>query len=437
MIRHCRFALTIATIAWLSSAGCATPKLPTWDDLWVTRYEDRVKESKYQQPTRMVVLWSPAIQNGPNVEKAQRGFGGRIYFYNKADQAVPVEGQLIVYGYNDTSPQQRHVKPDKKFTFTPQQFTAHYSPTELGASYSVWVGWDDVGGPQAEVSLVPIFTSASGHIVVGQTSRNVLPGPNTPASNTQVQTSTLTSQVHDERVQPPAFTQPTSYVPVSPTTHGMVEQASYQQPMQGMPGMYPNGHPVMQTSAQMPAPMPGIAAYPMAAEPQRPVMETMSITLPSSMAARLSSAATQQQPATAAQMPMNGAQPNYGNTPMPAMNQPMMGQPQPAYGTQPGVQQMPAGAQPQHGATFNAPTNSSRSWGPVTPRRGALPLGPQSRYEPASPLAPTSPGPQPFAGPPPTQPPHGAPGPVHPQSLQSATPLAGQGVGSVGPGIRL
>jgi hypothetical protein len=435
MIRHYRYHAATTLLLALVSGGCSLPKFPTWDDWSVTRYEDRVKETKYQQPTRMVVLWSPAIQNGPNTPKAQRGFGGRIYFYNAADQAVPVEGQLIVYGYNDTSPQQRHVKPDKKFVFSPQQFTAHYSPTELGASYSVWVDWDDVGGPQAEVSLVPIFTSSSGHIVVGQTSRNVLPGPTTPAPNTQIQTSTITPQIHDERAQPAAFSPPTSYVPISPTTHGMVEQASYQQPAAAMqprslPGTELMGIP---PAGQLPPGMHSTGPVgPMTAqgmnEANRPQLETMSITLPSSLASRMAAAAAEQQ--TAGEN--RGMQSHVAGAP------PVSGYQQPAM-AYPGY--VPASGSPapatQTAPTFTAPTNSSRSWGPVTPRRGALPLGPQSRYAPPPPQAPASPGPQPFAGPPPMQPPHGAPGPVHPQWPQSGTPIAGPATGGAASGNRL
>ena len=351
--------LLIAAIASLVGSGCAMPKMPTWDDWSVTRYEDRLKESKYQTPTRMVVLWTPAIQNGPNMGKAQRGFGGRIYFYNAADQAVPVEGQLIVYGYNDTTPNQKHVKPDKKFTFTPQQFTSHYSPTELGASYSVWVGWDDVGGGQAEVSLVPIFTSTTGHIVVGQTSRNVLPGPTTPTANTQVQTTTLTSQIHDERAPPGILPQPTTYVPASPTTHGLVEQASYQQgPMH--PAAQPMAAPygVQQTSMQQT--LPGI--QPQFAQPgmsmpemqQQRQMETMSITLPSTLAQRLAAAGAQQTPARPTPslgMPAGGGMPNQ------AQQQPML-QPTSGPAAMPSPGQ-PYGAAPQQ-PTFTAPTNASR-----------------------------------------------------------------------------
>ena len=74
---------------------------------------------------------------------------------------------------------------DRKFAFTPQQFTQHYSPTQLGASYSIWIPWGPIGGPQAQITLIPIFTSASGQLVIGESSHNILPGPTSPLSQTQ------------------------------------------------------------------------------------------------------------------------------------------------------------------------------------------------------------------------------------------------------------
>ena len=70
--------------------------------------------------------------------------------------------------------------PDRKFAFTPEQFTSHFSPTELGASYSVWIPWDEVGSEQLDISLVPIFTATSGQLIVGQSSKVLLPGARRP-----------------------------------------------------------------------------------------------------------------------------------------------------------------------------------------------------------------------------------------------------------------
>src|SRR5690242_474650 len=72
----------------------------SWKKLWNPDPKEK-KKDQYQTPTRIVALWSPAMYNMPG-KPSMRGFGGRLYFYNEKDQPVPVEGQLIVYGFNDS-----------------------------------------------------------------------------------------------------------------------------------------------------------------------------------------------------------------------------------------------------------------------------------------------------------------------------------------------
>jgi hypothetical protein len=168
-------------------AGCKSPlpdlsqKLP-----WIG--DDKDKEPPYQQPVKMVVIWSPAMYNQPG-QTPTRGFGGRIYFYNAKEDAVPVDGGLVIYAFDDTSKQHAREVPDKRFAFTAEQLKKHFSPTQLGASYSIWVPWDPVGNPQADISLLPVFTGTSGGVVTGTQSRNLLPGPQTPKTQTRFEQS--------------------------------------------------------------------------------------------------------------------------------------------------------------------------------------------------------------------------------------------------------
>jgi hypothetical protein len=135
----------------------------------------KVKETEYGTPVKVSSMWTPAVLNRIG-QPPTRGFGGRLYFYDAANKPIPVEGQLVVYAYNDSRPGSNHKTPDAKYAFTPEQFTTHYSATDLGASYSIWIPWDQVGNPQTEVSLVPIFTASSGQLVIGQSSRCLLAG---------------------------------------------------------------------------------------------------------------------------------------------------------------------------------------------------------------------------------------------------------------------
>ncbi len=156
------------------TVGCTAESfhVPKWTWPWS---RPSVVTSQYQVPTRMVVVWTPDTLTLPG-RPPTRGFGGRIYFYNNQGQAIPVDGQLIVYGFDDSDPEVASTVPHKRFVFTPEQFTKHFSPTELGASYSVWIPWDSNDNRQKTISLLPVFTAVSGHRVVGEQTINVLRG---------------------------------------------------------------------------------------------------------------------------------------------------------------------------------------------------------------------------------------------------------------------
>ena len=164
-------------LLFLAAAGCKSP-LPDLSGSLPWIGDDKEEEPIYEQPAKIVVIWSPAMYTQPG-QTPTRGFGGRIYFYNSKERAIPVEGQLVVYAFDDTQRQAARSAPDKRFVFPAEQFTKHFAPTELGASYSIWVPWDPVGSPQMDISLLPIFTGKNGAVVTGQQSRNLLPGPET------------------------------------------------------------------------------------------------------------------------------------------------------------------------------------------------------------------------------------------------------------------
>ena len=171
MRKHLPLILLAASVSLASGCTGMTKNLSSampWG-------KSQIAEGKYQAPVKMAVLWSPAMYTATG-KKPTRGFGGRIYFYNAKNEPVPVQGQLVVYCFDDTKKTNDRKQPDRRVAFTPEQFTSHYSPTQLGASYSVWVPWDAMGNEQAEISLLPIFTAATGQVVMGPQSLGLLPG---------------------------------------------------------------------------------------------------------------------------------------------------------------------------------------------------------------------------------------------------------------------
>lgn len=173
------------TSLFLFLSGCKS-SLPDLSAKLPWGGDEKPKESLYQQPVKMVVIWSPAMYTQPG-QVPTRGFGGRIYFYNSKEEAVPVDGRLVIYAFDDSNQQKASQVPDKRFAFTTEQLTKHFSPTQLGASYSIWIPWDAVGNPQADISLLPVFTNSRGGVLTGQQSRNLLPGPETPKAETSIE----------------------------------------------------------------------------------------------------------------------------------------------------------------------------------------------------------------------------------------------------------
>ena len=163
-------------LACILLSGCQTAKSPS-ASLWSWNpLRSRKTQPTHGTPTRIVAIWSHDVIHTPG-QQATQGFGGRLYFYDANNVAVPVEGQLIVHGYDDSTKRGTPgSRPDKTFVFTPTQLKQHYGQSELGASYSVWIPWQPVGGNQREVSLVPILQATSGNHIVGHQTQNILPG---------------------------------------------------------------------------------------------------------------------------------------------------------------------------------------------------------------------------------------------------------------------
>jgi len=143
------------------------------------------KKKEYQTPQNMNVTWTHDILTLPG-KPATRGFGGRFYFYNEKTQAIPVDGELTVYGFDDTHglPSSEDLsQATKRFKFTAEQFTSHFSEGDLGASYSVWIPWDAAYGEQKKIMLIPTFITKEERMIRGAAASLNLPGRNSEDPN--------------------------------------------------------------------------------------------------------------------------------------------------------------------------------------------------------------------------------------------------------------
>jgi hypothetical protein len=179
MLAHCQKMVNIARwvvpLAMFALSGCATEF-----DLSKSVPWEMGKDGKFETPMQVAVFWTDAVQSQAEKPKGIRGFGGRLYFYGKdPNKPVKVKGNLVVYAFDETNRDPKNVVPDKKYVFTPEQFQKKYSKSTLGDSYSIWLPWDEVGGPQKQVSLVVRFTGEKGEMITSDEAKQLLPGATT------------------------------------------------------------------------------------------------------------------------------------------------------------------------------------------------------------------------------------------------------------------
>lgn len=128
-------------------------------------------------PSRMVPVWTDTVLTRSG-KQGVRGFGGRLIFYENSQQLpIHVDGSIVVYAWDDTDESAPDRPPDRKYVITAEELSAHYSESRVGASYSIWIPWDGVGGEHTKVSLVTRYIGSNGAELVSQPITAVLPGP--------------------------------------------------------------------------------------------------------------------------------------------------------------------------------------------------------------------------------------------------------------------
>lgn len=142
------------------------------------------KEPDYQTPRQVVPVWTDTVLHQAG-QPATRGFGGRIMFYGQEkNKAIQVDGTLVVYAWDD-SQETTERPPDRKYVFPADKLKSHYSPSQIGHSYSFWAPWDAAGGYRQHVTLITRFISRDG-IEVTSTPASVLLQGRTPESESPV-----------------------------------------------------------------------------------------------------------------------------------------------------------------------------------------------------------------------------------------------------------
>lgn len=175
-IRSVGILLVIGALT--GSTGCAKmswkpSKMFSLDNTWPFHDKNEPREG---MPYRITCTWTDTVMSQPG-KPSQRGFGGRIMFYEANEKdPIKVDGQLIVYAFDETDREPTDNKPTRRYVFPPEQVPLHMSKTEIGASYSFFLPWDEAGGPRTEVSLICRFEPKGGAVIGSEQTRQVLPG---------------------------------------------------------------------------------------------------------------------------------------------------------------------------------------------------------------------------------------------------------------------
>ena len=173
--------VAVVLIALTASAvGCASQakksKFAAWDVRKAVGLKKNDEKPEPQVPTRLVATWTETVLNTAG-QKPLRGFGGRIAFFNRdSDDPVRVDGQLVVYAFDETSRPSHETHPSRKYIFPAAEVVRHESESKVGPSYSFWLPWDEVGGSQRNISLIARFEPTGGPIVIGEQTKHFLPG---------------------------------------------------------------------------------------------------------------------------------------------------------------------------------------------------------------------------------------------------------------------
>jgi hypothetical protein len=163
----------ILLVVVLISSGCAP--LISATSFTAAKFPWSSKDEP-KTPNKLTCIWTHTILNQMG-KTGVRGFGGRVMFYTRNQkESIKVEGTLTVYAFDDSKKHFQNSNPDRKYVFLPDQLEDHYSKSDIGHSYSIWIPWDEVGGDQKQVSLIARFEPKEGTTIMTESTRKLLPG---------------------------------------------------------------------------------------------------------------------------------------------------------------------------------------------------------------------------------------------------------------------
>lgn len=181
-IRPLRTAMLLtAMLLWMLSlnTGCQTwdsaGTIPVWSGL------NKKSKSMAEPPHKIMAIWTEATHHRPD-QPAERGFGGRVIFYDARDQTIKIDGRVTIFVFDDQNALADNPAPRYKFVFPQDSVNAYYSKSELGHSYSFWIPLGSIEAPTQPFSLVVRYDSPTGERVLSELTKKVLVGTGVKAT---------------------------------------------------------------------------------------------------------------------------------------------------------------------------------------------------------------------------------------------------------------
>lgn len=189
-----RFPRIIGVVVMVALSGCQTlakKETPDGKVKYVVAEDPKEKKAPIVNPVKqltgekpregnpesIVAIWKDATYTVAN-QRPTRGFGGRLYFHDRDKNPIVVDGDLVVYGFDDRYKDDPNQVPEKRFVFTREELKHHMSVSSAGPSYSVWLPWDHINGEQKNLTLIAVFkdAKAGGRVCKSEAIPAVLPG---------------------------------------------------------------------------------------------------------------------------------------------------------------------------------------------------------------------------------------------------------------------
>ena len=134
------------------------------------------KEEKPAAVNHILAVWTEAVHSQSG-QAAQRGFGGRLIFFDAAEQPLEVKGKLTIFVFDDqTGNVQETPRPNTSLSFRPKYCPNTSANLIWGHPIAFGFRWPRPVRRPSIFSLVAKFESDQGETVLSSLTKKVMVG---------------------------------------------------------------------------------------------------------------------------------------------------------------------------------------------------------------------------------------------------------------------